>query len=152
MFLEKSIFVKNKKMGLTYATIEVSNGYDISRSEDGIINKSEIRRWSGEMLVDSGAIRMAINEEIKAQLGLKGGMITPVTLANGTVTNIELVGNLIVRFGNRTCYTDAFVLPGNTEPLLGAIPMEGMDLAIIPAESRLDYNPNHPDGALFSLK
>ena len=98
MFLEKSIFVKNKKMGLTYATIEVSNGYDISRSEDGLINKNEIRRWSGEMLVDSGAIRMAINEEIKAQLGLKGGMITPVTLANGTVTNIELVGNLICTF------------------------------------------------------
>jgi clan AA aspartic protease len=139
-------------MGLTYATIEVSNGYDILKSEDGFISENEIRRWSGEMLVDSGAIRMAINEEIKQKLGLKNGMITPVTLANGDVVKIELIGNLVVRFGNRKCYTDAFVLPGNTEPLLGAIPMEGMDLAIIPSESKLDYNPNHPDGALFSLK
>ncbi len=139
-------------MGRTYATIEVSNGYDILKSEDGLVSESEIRRWNGEMLVDSGAIRMAINEEIKNKLGLRNGMFMPVTLANGDVKTLELIGNLIVRFGNRTCYTDAFVLPGNTEPLLGAIPMEGMDLAIIPSESKLDYNPKHPDGAMFSLK
>ena len=139
-------------MGLTYATIEITNGYDLLRKEDGLIGENDIRKWNGEMLVDSGAIRMAINEEIKKSLGLKSGLITPVTLANGTVTQVELIGNLVVRFGNRTCYTDAFVLPGNAEPLLGAIPMEGMDLAIIPSEGRLDYNPKHPDGPMYSLK
>ncbi|MEN9522025.1 MAG: hypothetical protein RL065_402 [Bacteroidota bacterium] len=139
-------------MGLTYATIEIANRYDQYRFEDGLISKGEIRRWSGEMLVDTGAIRMAINEEIKKQLGLKDGFKTPVTLADGSSKIIELVGDLEVRFGNRSCYTDAFVLPGNTEPLLGAIPIEGMDLAVIPSENKLDYNPKHPDGALFSLK
>jgi len=36
--------------------------------------------------------------------------------------------------------------------LLGAIPIEGMDLVVIPSENRLEYNPGHPDGGLFSLK
>ena len=75
-----------------------------------------------------------------------------VALADGSIKQAELVGGIRVRFGDRTCYTDAFVLPGANEPLLGAIPLEGMDLVVIPSENKLEYNPKHPDGALFSLK
>ena len=139
-------------MGLTYATLELTNFYDESKQEDGLISENEIRRWSGEMLVDTDAIRMAINEEIRQHLGFKKGIVSKVTLADGSVKEIELVGAIKVRFGNRSCITDAYVLPENTEPILGAIPMEGMDLAIIPSESKLDYNPKHPDGAIFFMK
>ena len=103
-------------------------------------------------MIDTGAIRMAINEEIKEKLGLKNGNPMNVAMADGSIKQIELVGGIKVRFGDRTCYTDAFVLPGNTEPLMGAIPLEGMDLAVTPSENKLEYNPKHPDGALFSLK
>lgn len=75
-----------------------------------------------------------------------------VAMADGSIKQIEMVGGIKVRFGDRACYTDAFVLPDNAEPLLGAIPLEGMDLVVIPSENRLEYNPKHPDGALFSLK
>ena len=139
-------------MGLTYATIELTNQYDEYKCEEGLITPDEIRRWSGEFMIDTDAIRMAINEEIKEKLGLKKGSLMNVTLADGAIRAVELVSGLKVRFGDRTCYTDAFVLPGNTEPLLGAIPLEGMDLVVIPSENTLEYNPKHPDGALFSLK
>ena len=139
-------------MGLTYANIELTNQYDEYKVEEGLMQNDAIRRWQGKLMVDTGAIRMAINEEIKAQLGLKKGMMMNVSLADGSTKSIELVGGIRVRFGERTCYTDAFVLEGNTEPLLGAIPLEGMDLAVIPSENKLVYNPRHPEGALFSLK
>jgi clan AA aspartic protease len=139
-------------MGLTYANIELTNQYDEYKAEEGLMENHAIRRWQGKLMVDTGAIRMAINEEIKAQLGLKKGLIMNVSLADGSTKSIELVGGIRVRFGERTCYTDAFVLEGNTEPLLGAIPLEGMDLAVIPSENKLVYNPRHPEGALFSLK
>lgn len=139
-------------MGLTYATIELINLVDEYQLEEGKINSDSIRRWSGQMMVDTGAIRMAINEEIKATLGLKNGTMMGVTLADGSAKQIELIGGIKVRFGDRTCYTDAFVLPANTEPLLGAIPLEGMDLVVIPSENKLEYNPAHPEGAMFSLK
>ena len=139
-------------MGLTYATIELINQYDEYKSEEGSLPFNEIRRWSGEFMIDTGAIRMAINEDIRGKLGLKKGTLMNVSLADGSIRQVELVGGIKVRFGDRTCYTDAFVLPGNTEPLLGAIPIEGMDLVVIPSENKLEYNPKHPDGALFSLK
>ena len=139
-------------MGLTYATIELTNQYDEYKFGEGEIPHYKIRRWSGECIVDTGAVRMAISEEIKAILGLKQGQLLTVAMADGSTRAIEMLGGIKVRFGNRTCYTDAFVLPGNTEPLLGAIPLEGMDLVVIPSENRLEYNPAHPDGGLFSLK
>ena len=139
-------------MVLPYATIELVNQYDEYKHQDGEIDANEIRRWSGEMLIDTGAIRLAINEEIRTQLGLRKGMMTNVTLADGSLTQIEMIGGVKVRFGDRICYTGAFVLPGNTEPLMGCIPLEEMDLVIIPSENILEYNPKHPDGALFSLK
>ena len=44
------------------------------------------------------------------------------------------------------------VLPGSSEPLLGAIPMEEMDVLIPPLRQELVVNPDHPDMAVFSLK
>jgi clan AA aspartic protease len=139
-------------MGLTYATIELTNQYDENKVEEGMIKAEHIRRWSGQVMVDTGAIRMAINEEIRDLLGIRKGSLTNVALADGTLTKIEFVGGIKVRFGNRVSYTGAFVLAGNAEPLLGAIPLEDMDLVVIPSENRLEYNPKHPDGALYSLK
>lgn len=139
-------------MGLTYATIELTNQHDEYKAEEGLLPIDEIRRWSGEFMIDTGAIRMAINEDIRQKLGLKKGIPMNVAMADGSIRQREMVGGIKVRFGDRTCYTDALVLPDNTEPLLGAIPLEGMDLVVIPSENRLEYNPKHPDGALFSLK
>lgn len=73
-------------------------------------------------------------------------------LADGSIRQVEAVGSIKIKFNDRTCYTDAFVLPGNTEPLTGAIPLEGMDPVVLPSENKLEYNPKHPDGVLFSLK
>lgn len=49
-----------------------------------------------------------------------------------------------MRFKNRRCVVDAMVLPGDNEMLLGAIPMEDMDVLIDPARRELVVNPEHP--------
>ena len=138
-------------MGLTYAKIQLENQYDEYSWFEGKIAKDKVRSVVVNMLIDTGAIRMAINETILA-LGLKKGFKMNAALADGSIKTLELVSGIKVSFGDRTCYTDAFVLPGNTEPLLGAIPIEAMDLVVISSENKLQYNPKHPDGALFSLK
>jgi clan AA aspartic protease len=139
-------------MGLTYANIELISQYDEYKHEDGLVALEDIKSWSGSMMVDTGAIRLVINETIKKQLGLKNGIKMNVTLANGETDELELVGGIKIKFKERFFYSDAFVLPADTEPLLGVIPLEGMDLVVIPSENKLDYNPAHPEGALFSLK
>ena len=44
------------------------------------------------------------------------------------------------------------VLPGNSEVLLGAVPLEELDVVILPSEQRLAVNPASPDIAKKSLK
>jgi hypothetical protein len=47
---------------------------------------------------------------------------------------------------------DAFVFPGNTEPLLGVIPMESMDVLVDPKQQRLIVNPANPIIPTFYVK
>jgi clan AA aspartic protease len=139
-------------MDSIYATIELINQYDEYKSQDVKIVSTDIRRWSGEVLVDTSVIRLSINEEIKKYLGLRNGEMVSVALTDGSIIKREMVGGIKIRFGNRFCYTGAFVLPGNTEPLIGRIPLVGMDLVINPNENKLEYNHKEYEGELYHLK
>lgn len=139
-------------MGPIYADVELINFRDELLVEEGYKEPGEIRKVNVKVLADTGAIRLTINEAIRRKLGLKKGIDLRVTLADGSVKTVESVSGIKIRFKERTCEVDAFVMPGNTEPLLGAVPMELMDLALMPAEQKLDYNPNHPFGPVFHLK
>lgn len=139
-------------MGLVYADIEIINFADETLSEDGYLPKERIRKVIVKAMADSGAIRLSINENIKNQLGLRVRQQLNISLADGTKRTLDVAGPIRLKFGDRDCITDAFVLPDNEEPLIGAVPMELMDLVIIPSENKLMYNPMHPDGPLYSLK
>ena len=53
-------------MGLVYADIELINSEDVGLARKHIIADEEIRRVHLNMLVDSGAYMMAINETIQS--------------------------------------------------------------------------------------
>ena len=139
-------------MGLVYADIELINLADETLCEDGYLTKEQVRSMPVTVMADSGAIRLTINEDIRVKLGLRQRSSMTVTLADGTTRLLPIAGPVRIRFSERDCVTDAFVLPGSEEPLLGAVPMELMDLAIIPSQQKLIYNPAHPDGPVYSLK
>lgn len=141
-----------KEMGLVYADIELISGDDLALHRRGHINEDEVRRMVVNVLVDSGALMLAINEEIKTQLGLQQVETSTAQLADGTFIEVELVGPVEVRFANRRSIVDAMVLPGGAELLLGAIPMEAMDVLVDPKQRRLVVNPEHPYRAQHSLK
>jgi hypothetical protein len=52
------------------------------------------------------------------------------------------VGPIEVRFAERACFTGALVL--GDEVLLGAVPMEDMDLVVSPAMRTVTVNPDSP--------
>jgi clan AA aspartic protease len=140
------------KVGLVYADIELISGDDLALHRRGHINDTEIRRMTVNAMVDSGALMLVINEEIKAQLGLQKVDTSSAQLADGSIIKVEVVGPVEVRFANRRATVDALVLPDDAEPLFGAIPMESMDVLIDPRQRRLVVNPDHPDQAQHSLK
>ncbi len=65
-------------------------------------------------------------------------------LADGTLAAYDVVGPIEVRIPHRRCSVDAIVLPGEAEVLLGALPMEDMDLVIEPKSQRVQVNPAMP--------
>ncbi len=128
-------------MGLVHADIRLINSSDIALFDAGYIKEEGVRKIEVTALVDSRAYMLAINETIKTQLGLKVVEERPAELADGSVIELEVVGPIEVQFKNRRTVAEAMVLPGDAEILLGAIPMEGMDVLIDPTEARADCQP-----------
>ena len=139
-------------MRLVYAEIELINAADVANAKKHIIGEEEIKRMRITTLVDSGAYMMAINETIQGQLDLPFVENRKVQLASSEVVQYPVVGPLMVKFANRTAICSAFVLPGDSEPLLGAIPMEEMDVLIHPKRQELIVNPAHPNYAQLKMK
>jgi clan AA aspartic protease len=139
-------------MGMVYANIELINEDDRALARRNIIGKEEIKSIRLNMLVDSGAYLMAINETIQSQLELPLVDRRKVQTVDNRVVEYDVVGPIFVKFANRTATCNAFVLPGDSEPLLGAIPMEEMDVLIHPKRQELIVNPEHPNYAVLKMK
>lgn len=125
-------------MGLTYTNITISNP-----------RKPGVAPLEVRCLADTGALMMRITETIAMSLQLEELEKRTVTIADGSTRQVPFVGPLRIDFGKRFCFTGAFVL-GN-EPLLGAVPMEEMDLVVHPARQRVEPNPAHPDAPHYIM-
>jgi clan AA aspartic protease len=147
------ILKKNKNnMGLVYADIELINSGDLEMVRRNVIDPEEVRHIHINMLADSGAYMMAINENIQEYLDLPFVEKRKAVMADATVVEYDVVGPVQVKFANRIAVCNAFVLKGDTEPLLGAIPMEEMDVLIHPLRQELIVNPEHPNYAVLKMK
>ncbi len=137
-------------MGIVHAKVELWNVADIQLKKRGYIGEEEVRHIEINIMVDSGAIMLTINETLREFLGLEIIDHRPSQTADGRILNLPVAGPVEVRFEGRFCTTNALVLSDEGEPLLGAIPMEEMDLWINPARNLLTFV--HPEGPLMMLK
>ena len=139
-------------MGLVYAELELINAGDLELARRDMLDIDEVKKMNVEMLVDSGSYYMCINETVKELLDLNILEKRKWQLANGQIVEYEVVGPIEVKFKNRRCHVDAMVLPGDSEMLLGAIPMEDMDVLIHPLRQELVVNPEHPYYVQMKMK
>ena len=77
------------------------------------------------------------------QLGLETESVREVSVADGRSMSVPYVGPIKVSFGNRFCYVGALVL--GDEVLLGAVPMEDMDLVVNPSRREVTVDPANPN-------
>lgn len=139
-------------MGTVYADIELINSGDKELVRRNLMDKDDIRQMRVNMLVDSGAYMMAINETILSQLDVPIIEKRKAQMADGSIVEYEVAGPIEVHFKNRKAVCNAFVLSGDSEPLLGSIPMEEMDVLIDPRRQELLVNPEHPNYAVLKMK
>ena len=131
-------------MGLIHIDLELISSADLILARRGNLRDEDVRKLTVSALVDSGAYMLAINENIRQQLGLDKIEERLAELADGTTKTYDVVGPIEVRIPHRRCMVDAMVLPGDAEVLLGAIPREDMDLVIDPKGQRVMVDPSMP--------
>jgi clan AA aspartic protease len=119
-------------MGHVIAQLELSNP-----------RKQDLSAVKVQALVDTGALMLCIPEHVSLQLELEQESIREVSVADGRKRSVPYVGPIKVSFGKRFCYVGALVL--GDEVLLGAVPMEDMDLVVNPAGRELTVNPESPN-------
>jgi|SRR5437016_14035983 len=101
-------------------------------------------------LADSGFLHLCIPEHVRIQLELDEIDQKEATVADDSRKLVPYVGPIEIRFRNRVGFVGALVM-GN-QVLLGSIPMEDMDLVVIPSTRTLDVNPNSPNIATSVVK
>lgn len=96
-----------------------------------------------DALADTGSVFLCIPPHVSLQLGLEVLQEREVELADGSCISVPYVGPVVVQFKNRTGVMGALML--GDEVLLGAIPLEDMDLVVNPRERTVDVNPASPN-------
>ncbi|MDR1400333.1 MAG: aspartyl protease family protein, partial [Treponema sp.] len=88
-------------------------------------------------VVDTGAWTLIINEETRQNLGLRVEETSETTVAGGGTVFSQVTEPVRVYWKNRNTPCKAVVLPGEEDVLLGALPLEGMDLMVHPLKQEV---------------
>jgi clan AA aspartic protease len=119
-------------MGHVFTQLELSNP-----------RKQDLAPVTVKALADTGALMLCIPEHGALQLELDQESVREVSVADGRKKSVPYVGPIKVTFGKRFCYVGALVL--GDEVLLGAVPMEDMDLVVNPAKREITVDPESPN-------
>ncbi len=103
----------------------------------------ELEPLEVDALADTGAVHLCIPPHVQIQLKLEEIDKKEVTFADGSQKLIPYVGPIELRYKNRIGFSGALVM--GDQPLLGAIPMEDMDLVVVPKTRQVIVNPNSPN-------
>jgi clan AA aspartic protease len=126
-------------MGLSRAKLTLKNP-----------RRSDLAPMELDALADNGAVHLVIPPHVSLQLALEESGSKEVTLADGSRKSVAYVGPIELHFKNRTGFVGALVM--GDEVLLGALPMEDMDLVVIPSSRQVDINPYSPNVAVSVAK
>ena len=126
-------------MGLAFAMITLRNP-----------RFPEMEPVDTEALADTGAVHLVLPEHVAIQLKLEEYDKKEVTIADGSRKVVPYKGPVEIRFKNRVGITGALIM--GDEVLLGAIPMEDMDLVVTPKDRKIDVNPSSPNVACSTVK
>ena len=119
-------------MGMVFTDITLKNVFDEDKAREGLIKEDEVRSVTVKALVDTGASTIVINEELRQKLGLEKTEERRCKLADGKRVPGWRTDPVGIRWKNRMSACPAVVIPEADKVLLGAIPLEDMDLIVCP--------------------
>ena len=124
-------------MGMVMTEITLKNATDVGGVQRGYVSEEEIRTATVQAIVDTGAITLVINEEVCQKLGLREKGERAVKLADGKEKIVKIAEPVEVHWKNRDMVCQPLVASESGKILLGAVPLEEMDLMVDPVQQQL---------------
>ena len=124
-------------MGNFTEEITLENIIDRGLAERGYIQENEIRTLKVDAMPDTGAWTLVINEDLRQRLGLTIRRWSNSTLADGKTSSYPITESVRIMWKDRSTELPAVVVAEAKDVLLGALPLEGMDLIVDPVRQKL---------------
>lgn len=137
-------------MGITKDEITLTNEIDLGALKRGYITEKDVRSITVPAVADTGALRLTIPESLRKKLGLEIKGPIKAKLARGEKIEVGITDGVEVRWKDRLDITQAWVVEKDCPVLLGAMPMEGLDIMVDPVNQRLvGIHGEKPVGLLY---
>ena len=124
-------------MGEVRTEITLVNIEDQSVANRGFMPQDQVRRLTVNAVVDTGAWTLIINETTREKLGLRMKKASRIIVAGGGTISSQITEPVGIYWKDREASCNAVVLPGEKDILLGAIPLESMDLMMHPLKQEV---------------
>lgn len=137
-------------MGAIVASMELENAGDRGMSVQGLRDEAAVRRTRVDGIVDAGGVTLVLPQNVVERLGLETQRTVIVTYADVRKEECPVAGPVTVRIGDRSMSTDAIVGPPLSEPAIGQVIIEVLDLIADCAKQALHLRVS--DYPLLNLK
>ena len=138
-------------MGKVMNQIELTNTTDLDEAARGLIPPEQVRSVTVPALVDSGAVMLALPQDLVDRLGFPVVEHRRAKIATGEVRELACVGNVRFEVLGRQMTCGALVLPTGTTPLIGQLQLEELDLIVDATNREVRVNPDSPDMPTIDL-
>ena len=139
-------------MGEIVASMELENTVDRDIVSEGLRDESTVRRATLDGVVDTSTVMLVLPEDVVDHLGLRTRRQVVVTYANEYTESRPMAGPVTVQIGNRFMIGECVVGPPASEPLIGQIVLEALDLVADCGRRTLAPRPESPDSPVLKLK
>jgi clan AA aspartic protease len=137
-------------MGEIRVKARLTNVYDETLARHGQLDKSKVRSYEADAVVDTGAIRTVIPVHVMEALGVESRGQRMAEYADGRKEAVPITGALVIDVMGRDTLDEALVL--GDEVLIGQTVLEKLDLLADCANQRLIPNPDHPDQPVTKVR
>lgn len=130
--------------------LEIANNDELGAARLGLLPADRVRRETILGIVDSGATRLVLPEDVVKRLGLPLGDSVQVRYADGRQAKRKGAEGVYVQLLGRHGTFSAIVEPKRKTALIGAIVLEDLDLLVDCSAQRVI--PRDPRGATFEIE
>ena len=136
-------------MGEIVVNVGLENFVDRTLVRRGI-SQEPVRRTRVDGIVDTGAVMLVLPQNVVERLGLEQLRTAVVTYAGERKEERPVAGSVTIEVCDRFMVTECIVGPPFSQPLIGQVVLEMLDL--IPDPTNRTLGPRMPDYPLLNLK